>query len=106
VLIFDECTSGFRVTFGSLHKKQNVEPDMALFGKASGNELLWKQLTPALSAASLGLNTLAPAAAHATLKVMAHVKSRETSADTGLKICKEWQNLAGNSLYALYRLHT
>ena len=37
VLIFDECTTGFRETFGGLHKKYNVEPDMAMFGKALGN---------------------------------------------------------------------
>ena len=32
VLIFDECTSGFRQTFGGLHKMYGVEPDMAMFG--------------------------------------------------------------------------
>ena len=37
VLIFDECTSGFRQTFGGLHKKYGVEPDMAMFGKSMGN---------------------------------------------------------------------
>ena len=37
LLIFDECTSGFRETFGGLHKKYGVEPDMAMFGKALGN---------------------------------------------------------------------
>lgn len=37
VLIFDECTSGFRETFGGLHKKYGVEPDMAVFGKTLGN---------------------------------------------------------------------
>ena len=37
VLIFDECTSGSRETFGGLHKKYGVDPDMALFGKALGN---------------------------------------------------------------------
>ena len=37
VLIFDECTSGFRETFGGIHKKYDVSPDMALFGKALGN---------------------------------------------------------------------
>ena len=37
VLIFDECTSGFRETFGGLHKKYNVEPDMCILGKALGN---------------------------------------------------------------------
>ena len=37
VLIFDECTSGFRETFGGLHSKFKVYPDMAMFGKALGN---------------------------------------------------------------------
>ena len=37
VLIFDECTSGFRETFGGLHLKYGVEPDLAMFGKALGN---------------------------------------------------------------------
>ena len=37
ILIFDECTSGFRETFGGLHLKYNVYPDIAVFGKALGN---------------------------------------------------------------------
>ena len=37
ILIFDECTSGFRETFGGLHKKYGVEPDIAIFAKALGN---------------------------------------------------------------------
>src|SRR5207248_10683788 len=37
VLVFDECTSGFRQTFGGLHHAYGVEPDIAVFGKALGN---------------------------------------------------------------------
>ena len=37
ILIFDECTSGFRETFGGIHLKYGVNPDMAMFGKALGN---------------------------------------------------------------------
>ena len=37
VLIFDECTSGFRETYGGLHKLYGVNPDIAIFGKALGN---------------------------------------------------------------------
>lgn len=37
VLIFDECTSGFRETDSGLYKKHNVIPDMVIFGKALGN---------------------------------------------------------------------
>ena len=36
ILIFDECTSGFRETFGGLHKKYNIS-DIAIFGKSLGN---------------------------------------------------------------------
>ena len=37
VLIFDEVTSGFRITNGGLHKSFNVNPDIAIFGKAISN---------------------------------------------------------------------
>ena len=37
VLIFDECSSGFRETLGGLHKKFRVYPDMCMYGKALGN---------------------------------------------------------------------
>ena len=37
VLIFDECTTGFRGNFGGLHKKINVNPDICIFGKTLGN---------------------------------------------------------------------
>ena len=36
-LIFDECTSGFRETYGGLHLKYKIYPDIAMFGKAIGN---------------------------------------------------------------------
>ncbi|MAV65097.1 MAG: hypothetical protein CMG00_07910 [Candidatus Marinimicrobia bacterium] len=37
ILIFDECTSAFRVNYGGLHLITNVNPDIATFGKALGN---------------------------------------------------------------------
>ena len=37
VLVFDECTSGFRRTLGGIHLDHGVDPDMAVFGKALGN---------------------------------------------------------------------
>ena len=37
VLIFDECTSGFRETYGGIFKKFGIEPDLAMFGKTLGN---------------------------------------------------------------------
>lgn len=37
LLIFDECTSGFRETFGGLHLKYGINPDLAVLGKTLGN---------------------------------------------------------------------
>ena len=37
VLIFDECTSGFRATFGGIYNLYGINPDIVLYGKALGN---------------------------------------------------------------------
>ena len=37
VLIFDEISSGFRLSVGGLYKLYNLEPDMLVLGKALGN---------------------------------------------------------------------
>jgi glutamate-1-semialdehyde 2,1-aminomutase len=37
LLIFDECTSGFRQSIGGLHLEYKVFPDMVIYGKALGN---------------------------------------------------------------------
>tara|TARA_B100001093_G_scaffold384643_1_gene370366 strand:- start:17893 stop:19191 length:1299 start_codon:yes stop_codon:yes gene_type:complete len=37
ILIFDECTSGFRTNLGGMHLKTGVNPDILLLGKALGN---------------------------------------------------------------------
>ena len=37
VLVFDECTSGFRKNLGGIHLSHGVEPDVAVFGKTLGN---------------------------------------------------------------------
>ena len=37
ILIFDECTTGYRENMGGIHLKFKVNPDIAIFGKAIGN---------------------------------------------------------------------
>ena len=37
VLIFDECTSGFREVYGGIYKKYNLKPDIVMYGKSLGN---------------------------------------------------------------------
>lgn len=104
VLIFDECTSGFRETFGGLHKKYGVEPDMAMFGKALGNgygitatigkrEVMEAAQTTFISS-TFWTERIGPTAALKTLEVMERVKSWDTITQTGLNIRKGWQELA------------
>ena len=40
VLIFDECTSGFRQNFGGLHKVFDVSPDISVFWQGSGETVM------------------------------------------------------------------
>ena len=37
ILIFDECTSGYRQNMGGIHLKFKVNPDIAIFGKSLGS---------------------------------------------------------------------
>jgi glutamate-1-semialdehyde 2,1-aminomutase len=104
VLIFDECTSGFRQTFGGLHKMYGVEPDMAMFGKALGNgygitaiigrrEVMEAAQSTFISS-TFWTERIGPTAALKTLEVMERVKSWETITNTGLAIRENWQVLA------------
>ena len=104
VLIFDECTSGFRETLGGLHKKYGVEPDMAMFGKALGNgyaitAIIGKREVMEAAQSTFISSTfwterIGPTAALATIKVMERIKSWETITQTGLNIRQGWQQLA------------
>ena len=37
ILIFDECTSGYRENMGGIHLNYKINPDIAIFGKALGS---------------------------------------------------------------------
>ncbi len=104
VLIFDECTSGFRETFGGLHLKYGVEPDMAMFGKAIGNgyaitatigrrEIMEAAQSTFISS-TFWTERIGPAAALKTLEVMGRERSWEKITATGFDIRRRWQQLA------------
>lgn len=104
VLVFDECTSGFRETFGGLHKKYGVEPDVAMFGKAMGNgygitaivgkrEIMESAQTTFISS-TFWTERIGPTAGLKTLEVMERIKSWETITNTGLQIGARWDKLA------------
>lgn len=104
VLVFDECTSGFRETFGGIYKKFGVEPDIAMYGKTIGNgyaltavvgrrEVMEAAQTTFISS-TFWTERIGPTAALATLKVMERVKSWEIITETGNKMRNGWQKLA------------
>ncbi len=109
ILIFDECTSGFRETNGGLHKKYGVEPDMAMFGKALGNgyaitatigrrEVMEAAQTTFISS-TFWTERIGPGAALKTLEVMERLNSWEKITNIGKRIRSSWQGLADK--YAL-----
>lgn len=104
VLIFDECTSGFRETFGGLHKKYGVEPDMAMFGKALGNgyaitatigrKSVMEAAQSTFISSTFWTERIGPIAALKTLEVMERERSWERVTATGLELRQQWQGLA------------
>ena len=104
VLIFDECTSGFRETFGGLHLKYGVNPDMAMFGKALGNGYAITAVIGQRSVMEAAQSTfisstfwterIGPTAALKTLEVMQKEQSWKRITETGTYIRNSWQSLA------------
>jgi glutamate-1-semialdehyde 2,1-aminomutase len=104
ILIFDECTSGFRETFGGLHKKYGVNPDMATFGKALGNgfgitavigkEEIMQAAQSSFISSTFWTERIGPTAGLATLKSMKRENSWEKITIQGKKIQKGWRELA------------
>ena len=104
VLIFDECTSGFRQSFGGLHLFYGIDPDMAIFGKALGNgyaitavlgrDYIMQEAQNSFISSTFWTERIGPAAALATLDVMENEQSWDQITKLGLHIRKQWTSLA------------
>jgi len=104
VLIFDECTSGFRKNYGGLHLHFKVKPDIAIFGKALGNgyaitaiigkKNIMKTSQKSFISSTFWTERIGPAAALATLDVMNKIKSWKTINNNGNYIMNNWKLLA------------
>jgi len=104
VLIFDECSSGFRESFGGIHTKYGVEPDIAMFGKAMGNgyaitavlgrKEIMESAQSSFISSTFWTERIGPSAALKTLEIMKREKSWEKITQTGLNIRKGIKNLA------------
>ncbi len=104
VLVFDECTSGFRQTFGGLHKIYGVEPDVAVFGKALGNGYaitavvgkreVMEAAQGTFISSTFWTERIGPTAGLSTLQVMEEEKSWERITEVGREITAGWHDIA------------
>ena len=104
VLIFDECTSGFRETFGGIHMKFDVEPDMAMFGKTMGNgygitavvgkKEIMESAQASFISSTFWTERIGPTAALKTLEVMENIQSWNIITDIGKSIREKLKDLA------------
>ena len=104
VLIFDECTSGFRETFGGIFKKYEVIPDITIFGKTIGNGYaltaivgkrnIMEAAQTTFISSTFWTERIGPAAALKTLEVMERIKSWEIITEKGRKMQEGWIKLA------------
>ena len=105
VLIFDECSSGFRETYGGLHKKYEVEPDIAIFGKALGNgyaitavigkRKIMESVQKTFISSTFWTERIGPTAGLKTLDLMKKTESWKYITAKGKQIKKSWIKLAG-----------
>ena len=110
VLIFDECTTGFRSTFGGLHKKINIYPDICIFGKTLGNgyaitsiigkKEIMESANSSFISSTFWTERIGSVAGLKTIEVMKNIKSWQTVNKVGSKIIKEWRKL-----FKLYNLN-
>ena len=111
VLIFDECTSGFRETFGGIHKKFKVNPDLAMFGKALGNgyaitavigtEDIMDAVQKTFISSTFWTERIGPTAALKTLEIMEKHESWKFITNLGTHIKKNWETIADSNQVAI-----
>jgi glutamate-1-semialdehyde 2,1-aminomutase len=103
VLIFDECTSGFRKTFGGLHLDYGVNPDIITLGKTLGNGYAINAVlgtTEVMQAAqdtfissTFWTERIGPTAALATLAVMEEEDAPARIHEIGLSVQAMWTEI-------------
>ena len=104
VLVFDECTSGFRETFGGIHKKFNIEPDIAMYGKTLGNGYaitavvgkreIMESAQKTFISSTFWTERIGPTAALKSLEIMEKEKSWVRITEIGKHIQKNWREIA------------
>jgi glutamate-1-semialdehyde 2,1-aminomutase len=104
VLIFDECTSGFRETYGGIFNKFKIIPDMTMFGKTIGNGYaltavvgkreIMEAAQKTFISSTFWTERIGPTAALKTLEIMEKLRSWEIITAKGVQMQKGWIKLA------------
>lgn len=104
VLVFDECTSGFRETYGGIFQKYGVEPDMAMFGKTIGNGYaltavvgkrdIMESAQKTFISSTFWTERIGPTAALKSLEIMRRINSWDIITERGSKMQKGWGDMA------------
>ncbi len=104
VLIFDECTSGFRENFGPIFNRYGVTPDMTVFGKTIANgygltavvgkKEIMETAQNTFISSTFWTERIGPTAALKTLQVMEKENPWEQIVQNGKYITNEWSKLA------------
>ena len=107
VLIFDECTSGFRRTLGGLHLHYGVEPDLATFGKTLGNgyaitavigrEQVMQAAQTTFISSTFWTERIGPTAALAALDVMQEEDAPARVHAIGEDMQRRWNTVAADA---------
>jgi glutamate-1-semialdehyde aminotransferase len=113
VLIFDEITTGFRMTNGGIHKLLHVNPDIAVFAKAMANgyamaavigrESVMQAAQTTFISSTNWTERIGPAAAIATIRKFGRENVAQHLISIGNQVMEGWRKAAdANGL----KLHT
>ena len=104
VLIFDECTTGFRENLGGIHLKYKINPDICILGKALGNgyainaiigkKQIMDQANETFISSTFWSEASGYTAALKTLEVMEIKKSWKYITHLGKYIKKKWSEIS------------
>ena len=108
ILIFDECTSGFRETLGGIHLKYGIYPDLLTLGKALGNgypitcvlgkDKYLKHASKSFISSTFWTEKSGLSAALATIELMKKNKTHKKIIKTGKKIKDLWKKKSQTQL--------
>lgn len=107
VLIFDEITIGFRLNPGGVHLLYDMNPDMAVFGKAIGNgypmaaiigkEEIMQAAQSTFISSTYWTERIGPTAALATISKYRRENVHKHLFDIGSRVQQIWKRAAENS---------